>query len=475
MEEGARIPRSRGASYWLREALAAEGEGLPAPALAADTAADVVVVGGGYTGLWTAYLLTERAPGIDVVVLERGVCGEGASGRNGGFASGWWDDLPDLVERYGEGPALAACRAVDESVRAIGDFCRRHGVDAWFRPAGYLGVATSPAQDGLWSRATAAAARLGAGEEYREVTPEEVARVCSSPVFRGGVLTRTAATVQPARLARGLRRVLLERGARIHEGTPALRVRPGDPVEVETPHGRVRAGRAVLALNAWAASWPGFRRRLVVRGSYVLITAPAPERLEEIGWTGGQCITDFRVALSYFRTTPDGRIAFGKAGRKAGGSRVRPRYDYDPDEVNGVLRSFRRLFPSFEDVPVEEAWGGAVDLSPAHHPFFGTDGGGVLYGLGYTGNGVAPSHLAGRVLAALALDRDDGGVLGLPMVGAPPPRFPPEPLRSAGAALVQRAIARKERLEDEGRRPGPLTRLLAGLPRRLGYAYGHPD
>ncbi len=457
--------------YWVREAMAAE-EAPPSPPLQGDAAADVVILGGGYTGLWTAHFLTERSPGIDVVLLEQDICGGGPSGRNGGFAMGWWDDLSELVDRYGDEAALRVCRAVADSTAAIGTWCEKHGVDAWYTDAGYMGVASAPAQDGAWSADTAAARRLGAGEEYRDLSQEEVQAICASPVFGGGVFMRNAATVQPARLARGLRRVLIERGVRIHEGTPALRLEHGPPATVETPGGTVRAGHAVVALNAWAASWREFRRSLVVRPSFQLITAPAPQRLEEIGWTGGECITDLRAALHYFRTTPDGRIAFGKAGRRAGGSRIGARYDYDQSEVDWVLRGFRRIFPSFSDVPIEDVWGGPIDLSPTHHAFFGSlPSGNVHYGLGYTGNGVAPSHLGGRILAALAAEGDDE-LLGLPIVSLDLKRFPPEPLRSIGAALVQRAVVRKEAAEDAGRRAGRLTRFVAGLPRRFGYALG---
>lgn len=450
--------------------MAAEEEDAPAPPLAGRVTADVVVLGGGYAGLWTAWALAERAPGIEVVLLERDVCGAGASGRNGGFVGGWWDDLPDLVARYGDRAAASACRAVDASVEAIGDWCRSRGVDAWYRRGGYLEVASAPAQDGAWVPAVEAARRVGAGDAFRELSPDEVRAVCRSPVFRGGAFMPGAATVQPARLARGLRRVLLERGVRIHEGTPAVRLRRGPPVEVETPGGAVRAGRAVVGLNAWAARWPGLRRTIVVRGSYVLLTAPAPERLAEIGWTGGECIVDARTAINYFRTTPDGRIAFGGVGR-ARGTRVGPAYDHDPVSLRWVRDAFHRLFPSFRGVPIDEGWGGAVDVSGTHHPWFGTLPGGVHYGVGFTGNGVAPAHLGGRILSALAVDADDA-VLGLPMVGRDPVRFPPGLLTSVGTFAVQRAILRKDRLEDRGRRPGPVTRFVAGLPRRLGYALG---
>jgi glycine/D-amino acid oxidase-like deaminating enzyme len=462
-----KIPRSRGVSYWLREALEAD-PGEPCPPLKGEATADVVILGGGYTGLWAAWFLTERAPGIDVVVLEASVCGSGASGRNGGFVGPWWDSADELAARYGDSAVVNACRASDESVRAIGEWCATNEVDAWYRPAPYLEVASSPAQEGAWSDAVAACRRLGAPDGFRELIPEQVQAVCRSPAFGGGA-AMVGATLQPARLARGLRRVLLGRGVRIHEHSPAVGV--GRGIRVTTPEGAVRAQRAVLGMNAWARRWLALRRVIVVRGSYILLTAPAPDRLADLGWTGGEPICDLRTALHYFRTTPDGRIAFGGVGR-ARGIRVSAEYDHDGVSLDWIREAFHRIFPSFRDVPIEEGWGGPVDVSATRHPWFGTlPGGRVHYGVGYSGHGVAQAHLGGRVLSALALDAEDE-VTRLPMVDREPKRFPPALLTAVGTRLVQEAVLRKDRLEDVGRRPGPVTRLLASMPRRLGYALG---
>jgi glycine/D-amino acid oxidase-like deaminating enzyme len=465
----AAIPKSRKISYWLREALEAD-PGEACPPLRGEIAADAVVLGGGYTGLWTAWFLTERAPGIDVVVLERDICGSGASGRNGGFVGPWWDVIDNLADPYGDEAALAAGRASEESVAAIGEWCAREGVDAWYRRAPYLEVASSSAQEGAWSSAVEACRRMGVPDRLREMSPEEVQAACRSPAFGGGV-AMDGATVQPARLARGLRRVLLERGVQIFEGTPAVRLEPGGSVRVETPHGSVRAGRAILGLDAWAARWRKLRRTLVVRGSYVLVTAPAPDRVAELGWTGGEPICDLRTALHYFRTTPDGRIVFGGVGRTHG-ARVGAGYDHDDVSLRWIVEGFHRIFPSWRDVPVEEGWGGAVAMSASRHPWFGTlPPGTVHYAIGYTGHGVAQCHVAGRVLSALATGAENE-VTELPMVNRRPKRFPPEPVMSVGTRLVQAAILRKDRLEDVGKRPGRLTRFLASLPRRLGYSLG---
>lgn len=462
----------------MREALASGGFAAePRPPLIGDAQADVVIVGGGYTGLWTAWFLSERAPGIDVVLLEQDRCGFGPSGRNGGFVTGWWDEADEFVARYGEDAAVRACRALSESIAAIGGWCSGQGVDAWYTKNGWVGVASAAAQEGVWRDGIEVCRRLGRQDEVRELSREEIAEVCRSPLFGSGMFMGDGATVQPARLALGLRGALLDRGVRIHEGTPVRGLSPeregvGAAVVAETPGGIVRAGRAVVGVGPWASAWPGLGRSVVVRGSYILITAPAPKRLEDIGWTGGEGISDFRTALHYFRTTPDGRIAFGGAGRADWTTRVSARHDFDVRSVQALVRDFGRFFPSFRDVPLEEAWGGPVDVSALHHPTFGTLSPGTIhYSVGYTGNGVGPSHLAGRVLSALATEADDP-VTDLPMVNRRSVRFPPAPVSSVGAFVVQAAIARKERAEDDGRKAGSLTRFVASLPQRMGFSLG---
>jgi glycine/D-amino acid oxidase-like deaminating enzyme len=466
-------PGSRRA-YWIREALAAD-PGQPCPPLAEDVTADVVVLGGGYTGMWTAYVATELDPSCRVVVLEQDICGGGPSGRNGGFVTGWWDEITSLVDLYGQQGAIDSCLALDESITELGGWCRAHGVDAWFTDKGWLSVSTNAAQDGGWRRATELVSKLGFADRFREASPDEVRVRCESPAFRGGAFMSTAATVQPARLARGLRRVLLERGVRIFEGSPVRRFRAGPPAVAETPGGTVRAEQAVLGLNAWAGALKEFRRALVTWGSYIVLTAPAPELLREVGWTGGECISDGRTAVRYFRTTPDGRIAMGGGGGRAGAAgRIGLVFTHDMESARRAAEGLWKFFPSFEEVPLEDAWGGPIDVSGTHLPFFGTlRPGNVHYAHGYTGNGVGPSHLAGKVLASLALGRDDP-ITRLPMVGAKPKRFPPEPVLSPGTWLIREAVVRMEGAEEDDRAPNPAVRALARLPRRLGYRFG-PD
>jgi glycine/D-amino acid oxidase-like deaminating enzyme len=458
-------------SWWLREALAAERDAAPCPPLAGDVKADVVVVGGGFTGLWTAYFLTQAKPDLKVVLLEQDICGGGPSGRNGGFASGWWDELDGLVTLYGPTEAVRACHAISESINAIGDFCLAHGVDAWYQHAGYMYAATALQHSALCKEMVNLAREVGAPDEMTALSPQEVKARCASPAFHGGAFMKDGASVQPALLARGLRRVVLERGVTIHEGTPVTRLDAGPPAVAITPKGTVRAPRAVLALNAWAVAWPQLRRRLVAWSSYIVLTAPAPEKLAEIGWTGGELVTDLRTSLRYFRTTRDGRIAFGGGGGRAS-SHIGGSFTNDMRAVKEAAEGFRLLFPTFADVPLEDAWGGPIDVSPTHLPTFGSlEPGNLYYALGYTGNGVAPSHLAGRVIADLVTGADTDST-GLPMVNRKPRLFPPEPLRSIGAAVVRRAIIAKETAEERGGRPNPVIGAIARMPRRMGYLLG---
>jgi len=445
--------------WWLEEA----GAVRPRPPLEGGVDADVLVIGGGYTGMWTAWHVLAAEPGARVALIEGGVCGDGPSGRNGGFCESMWLSAAALRRRFGDAPARQLLVASSEAVRAIGDWCREQDVDAWFDQSGYLCVSTAPAFDNVGVAAVRAAAALGAPDAVRELTAEEVRERCHSPVFRRGVLIPDFATLQPARLALGLRRRLIERGVLIFErsrvralraeggrGGPAARGataadRAG--VVAETAGGRIRAAAAVLAIGPAACAVRPLRARLSVSSSHIVLTEPVPELLERLGWTGGECITDGRTLVHYFRTTSDGRIVFGwGGGRLAYGARLDGRTEVDGEIAARVGADLRRIFPSVAGRRVTHAWGGPIDVSPSHLPQVGTlPGGRVHFAFGYTGNGVGPSHLAGRALASLALGRRDP-VTRLPIVGADAgARVPPEPLAWLGGSLIRSAMLRRDR------------------------------
>jgi glycine/D-amino acid oxidase-like deaminating enzyme len=453
--------------YWVQEA----GRPEPAPALRGTTTADVAVVGGGYLGLWTAWHVLRHAPGARVVVLEAGVCGTGPSGRNGGFVNGLWDKAPTVLGQVGRAATAELLEAAQASVDAIGAWCDEQGVDAWFRRAPHLEVATSAAQEDGDVGVVAACAAVGREDEVRPLSAAEVAQVCRSPVFGGGLRIASAATVQPARLAFGLRDRVRAAGAVVHEGSRVRRVTGGPAPRVLTEGGEVRAGAVVLAVNHATAGLAPLRRALAVASSHIVLTEPVPDVLERAGWTGGEALSDRRTMLHYFRTTPDGRIAFGwGGGRMALGARRRRVLDVDPDVAARTHRDLVRVFPALAGRRITHAWGGPIDVSPTRLPQFRTlPAGGVHAGFGFTGNGVGPAHLGGRILAALALDRREP-VTRLCVVEPGVRRFPPEPLRLAGGAAIRAAMVHADDLLDAGRTPDPLTRFVTSLPRRLGMS-----
>ncbi|HZU21049.1 MAG TPA: FAD-binding oxidoreductase [Gaiellaceae bacterium] len=410
------------------------------PALEGAVDADVAVVGGGFTGLWTALELLRARPSARVVVLEAARCGDGASGRNGGFLHGYWAALPRLVRQFGRDDAVALAResaGVYDAVRSLGE-------DVWLEEAGMLTVAVGPAHDAVLERDVAVAAEAGAPEESVRVGRNEL--TVRSPAFRGAVFHRDCATVQPARLVRALRRAALAAGARIHERTPALAVDGG---VVRCERGSVRAEEIVVATNASAAvRWP-LARRVAVFRSAIVLTDPVPDLHERVGWERGEAVADARAYLGYCRTTRDGRVLMGSAS----------------GEWTRAEQTLRRYFPQLADVRIAARWEGAIDVSSDRFPLVGTLRGTRIHcAAGYTGNGVGPSWLVGQTLARLAL----GKRVRSPLLATRAPTLPPEPLRTLGASLVRRAILAIDDAETDGRPPPQWALAVRRAPELVG-------
>jgi putative aminophosphonate oxidoreductase len=449
-------------SLWLQEALRAE-DGVESQELLEGTRADICIVGGGYTGLWAALRIKELEPDADVAVVDQDICGGGPSGRNGGFALTWWSKIQTLIKRVGEEEAVRLAKASEDAVREIGAFCERESVDAHFHQGGWLWTATSPAQVGTWESSVETAAAHGA-HPYEVLSAEEVQEHTGSPIHLGAAYEKTAAIVQPALLARGLRRVAAEKGVRIYERTPMVELDREEGV-VRTPSGRVRANAIVLALNAWATKIPELARAIVAVSSDMVATEPMPEKLKESGWTGGEAISDCRLLVHYYRPTRDGRVAFGRGGgRLAFAGRVNSNFDYNGRQTRELEEELVKLVPAAKDVPVTHAWGGPIDRTTDGLPIVGAlpARAHIVYGTGYSGNGVAPSLTIAKMLASSALRRNDewaGSPLNCGVCGT----FPPEPLRFVGGLVVRQAVRHKEGREDRGKSVDPVTKAVAGL------------
>ena len=453
-------------SWWLQQALERD-PGRPCPPLDHPARADVCIVGGGYTGLWAALELRRLAPDVSVVVLEGDICGGGASGRNGGFATSWWDELPELEERFGDEQALVLAEASTQAIHEVGAFHHERGIPG-FRQAGNISMATCRAQIGRWQPTLDALARVGRTEMARELSGDEIRARTGCPLALAGILYPDGATVQPALYARGLRAAALEAGVRIFEHTPMLALRRDRPALIETPRGSVESDAVVLATNAWLARIPDLRRTIVPVASYIVLTEPAPDRIAQIGWTGGEALGDQRLLVHYTHVTGDGRIAFGRGGGAIGAlGRVPRAMEHDRRTVDVVASDFRRFFPELADLRLTHAWGGPIDRAPGHLPFAGSLDGAehIRYIAGYSGNGVAPSRFGGRLLAALTLGTQDE-LVATGIADGPPGYLPPDPLRTIGGVLVRGAVRRAEAAEERERRPDPIS----SAARRLVWA-----
>jgi len=449
-------------SFWLDQPAAPE----PLPALAGNVTADLAVVGGGFTGLWTALLARERDPARDVVLLEARTSGWAASGRNGGFCSAsLTHGLGNGLERWpAEMPLLERLGA--ENLREIGETVAKHGIDCDFSLTGELNVATAPWQlDGLAEEAAAARA-FGHDAEVLDATG--IRAELDSPLFVGGLrYTGGTALVEPGRLAWGLRRACLEAGVRIYEHTPARSLADaGAGLLLTTPYGSVRAGQVALGTGAFRPLLRRIGNFVIPVYDYVLVTEPlSAAQLASLGWKDRRGAADLGNQFHYFRLTRDNRILWG--GYDAvyfNGGRIRDEQNWRPATFAMLAGHFFATFPQLEGISFTHAWGGVIDTCSRFCAFFGTARRGKLaYAAGYTGLGVGATRFGAQVMLDL-LEKADTERTRLALVRTKPVPFPPEPLRSAVVQLTRSSLARADR--NEGRRD-----LWLRLLDRLGLGF----
>ncbi|KZX97856.1 MULTISPECIES: NAD(P)/FAD-dependent oxidoreductase [unclassified Sulfitobacter] len=461
-------------SWWLTEALQNEGNPTPAPSLEGDERADVVIVGGGFTGLWTAMAIKDRDPAQDIVLIEAKICGAGASGKNGGKVHGYWASLPGLSETLGPDAAIQVAKLGTKAQDGIRAFATTAGRDVWWREAGNVRVSTTAAHDAKIDHHIRVVKQLGVTDTARALSTEEVANYCNSPSFRKGMYLTEGANVQPARLARALRKAAIERGVRIYEHTPMLGVDTGAPNRVRTKGGSIEARDVVLATNTALASERWVKPYVTVFSSYALMSEPAERELANMGWTGDEGMADMRMFVHYFRKTADNRVLMGSGSGPISynGSSTSPLLTEDQASGARAVAGLRRLLPGLSSVGVSKVWGGGIDISSDRLPFFRTrPGARVHYAAGYSGHGVNPTYIGGQCLAALVLNAKDEWV-NSPFCRREVPKLPPEPFRTVGGRLVRRAIMGCEAAEDRGETPRLIYRVGAAIPKTFGLRIG---
>ncbi len=445
------LAEARPVSYWLDQPDVPE----PEPALTGAAAADLAVVGGGFTGLWTALLAKERDSSADVVLLEARTAGWAASGRSAGFCSAsLTHGLANGMARF---PAEIARleRLGLENLDGIAKTVARHGIDCDFERTGALAVATAPWQLPRLRAGAKAARRLG--HAVTLLDSGEVRAELDSPAYLGGAWYRcSCAMLDPARLAWGLRRACLDAGVRIHEHTPVQGITDSPPagagVTLATPYGEVRAARAAVGTGAYPPLLRRLRHYLAPVYEYALMTEPlSDEQLGSIGWRHRQGAGDSGNQFHYYRLTWDNRILWG--GHDAvyhNGGKITAEQDWRPATFARLAARFFGTFPQLEGLSFTHAWGGAVDTCSRSCAFFGTAHGGRLaYAAGYSGLGVGASRFGANVLLDL-LAGEDTERTRLTLVRSTPAPFPPEPVRSAVIQLTRASLASADR--NNGRR-----------------------
>jgi glycine/D-amino acid oxidase-like deaminating enzyme len=446
-----------GVSFWWHQA----GRPDPREALDGDLDCDVCIVGGGLSGLWTAYALAGLDPTLDIVVLEAEFVGFGASGRNGGWLSA---ELSGSKERYGathgrEGVA-ALVSAMERAVDDVLDVCQAEGIDADIVKNGVLYVARSPAQLVRMREGLADDLAWGIGADHHtELTAAQVGERLRVDGALGGVFSPHCARVQPAKLVAGVADAAERRGVRILERTRVTRIEPG---VVTTTRGHVRSPRVLRCLEGYAASLPGERRSWLPMNSAMIVTEQLSDAAwDAIGWSGAELLGDNANAYCYAQRTADGRIALGGRGIPY---RFGSRTDVDGQTqdwtVSSLTEILHGMFPAARSARIDHAWCGVLGVprdwcaSVSFDPSTGLGWAG-----GYVGSGLTTTHLAGRTLADLALGRDTD-LTHLPWVDRPVRRWEPEPFRWLGVRAMYGLYREADRREGRGlAHPSRLARL----------------
>jgi len=436
----------------------------PRASLREDIKVDVAVVGAGLTGLWTAYHLVANAPALRVVVVDREIAGWGASGRNGGwcsslFAAPW----ARIQNQHGRTGAQALRRALERTVDDVGHWCDRHQVDAHFVKGGTLTLARGAAQAERVRREVVVD-REYAGDETRWLDSTEARQRLAASNVDGAMFSPHCAAIQPARLARGLARVVESLGVIVYERTPAIAI---ENRTVATPSGRITADVVVQATEGYTTTLPGRRRMLAPVWSLIVATEPLSADLwAELGWASRETVTDGRHVIIYAQRTADDRIVFGGRGAPY-------RFGSGTDGVVGHARTFRHLdaalremFPAVRDARITDRWGGVLGVPRDWMPSVGFDRvAGYAWAGGYVGDGVGCSALAGKTLAELILELDTPDTR-LPWVGHQWRQWEREPLRWLGIHGVGILLSAADRVEARTGRRSRFAEMAERLAQR---------
>jgi glycine/D-amino acid oxidase-like deaminating enzyme len=455
--------RYRPLSFWHDTVPGSLSPGDPLPG---DTEADVAIVGGGLTGMWTAYYLRKADPALRIVICEREIAGYGASGRNGGWCSALFPASLSKLERMTDrAGAIAMQRAMYDTVDEVGRVAAAEGIDCHWAKGGTVTLARSDGQLERAREEVSEAREFGFGDEdLRLLTAGEARELAAATNVAGGTYTPHCAAIHPARLARGLAGVLRRSGVSLYEQTEVRALRP---CTVVTSRGTVTSRYVIRATEGYTPGLPGYHRAVAPVYSLMIATEPLPDAVwDQIGLAGRPTFGDLRHLIIYGQRTADGRFAFGGRGAPYHlGSAVRPSFDQVPAVFAELRRTLAELFPVMCDVAVTHTWGGPIGIARDWCASVGLDRDtGIGWAGGYVGDGLSTTNLAGRTLADLITGADTA-ITRLPWVGHHSPSWEPEPLRWLGLNAGLRVMSLADRTEA---RTGRQSRAAAFMNRFLG-------
>jgi glycine/D-amino acid oxidase-like deaminating enzyme len=433
----------------------------PRPPLAGDDQVDVAIVGGGFTGLWTAYYLAATDPTMRIRVLEREVCGFGASGRNGGWVSSFFAGSRErTARRHGREAAIALQRAMFGAVDEIKRIADSEEIDAHYHKGGALALVSSPVQLERVRARVEYERGWGFGpEDIKWLTEDEAAERLRVRGGLGGAFIPHCARIQPANLVRGLARAVERRGVSIYENTAARSI---EPHRIVTSGGSVAADVIVRATEGYTVQIAGLKRVLVPLYSLMIATEPLPVSFwDEVGWSGRETVTDGRHLLIYAQRTADDRIAIGGRGAPYHfGSRIEDAFDRDQSVFDELRRTLVRLMPAVAGAQITHSWGGPLGVPRDWYSSVGFDHStGLAWAGGYVGDGVTTANLAGHTLADL-ITGTESELTSLPWVNHRSRRWEPEPLRWIGTNLGLWTAASADRVEQRTGRPARRAKLI---------------
>lgn len=456
-------------SPWFVEALQSEGE-LKINKLKTNLITDICIIGGGFTGLWTALKIKEKNPNTNIILIEKDLCGSGASGRNGGCMIPQSTKFQGIKKIVGLEDAKKIVMATEAAVNNIKDYCIKNNIDAQIRDDGVLYGATNKFHKGAFESLIK---DLNENQinSWERLSKEKVQLLTGSKKFIDGYYSPIGGSLQPALLVRGLKKTAENKGIKIYEKSAALSYKGKKEIIIKTKKGSIKCNKLIIAMNAWTPSFlPFLSRSVILVSSDMIISEPIKNELQDLGLNSGLVILDSNLFTHYCRTTPDGKIILGKGGNTFSfGNKVIDSFD-GPSTIEKFLKkSFKSFYPSLKNVKITKSWNGPSERTKTGFPFFGyhPNNQNISYAFGYSGNGIPTCYVGGEILSSMALEEDNEWTKSNFCKG-PLKMFPPEPFRWLGAMVIRNAVRRKEKNQEIGKNPLWIDIQLAKLATSIG-------